>query len=78
MNDSIVTKKLFDKQNSYWYDCIYYLAKHNKWLDNDRFGVGFGKQKIDIWYSIKNNEVELYDGGQLMTEIDFRKYFIFN
>ncbi len=78
VNGSTLTKKLFDKQNSYWYDCIYYLAKHNKWFDNDRFGIGFGKQNIDIWYSVKNNEVELYDGGQSVAEINFRKYFIFN
>jgi hypothetical protein len=78
VNNTVLTKKLFDKPNSYWYDCIYYLAKHNIWFDNDRFGVGFGKKKIDIWYSIKNNEVELYESGQRVAEVDFGKYFIFN
>ena len=77
--DSLTTtKKLFDKKNSWWYDCIYYLARYNKWFDNDRFGIGFGKGKIDIWYSIDKNIVGLYDDGKLVTEIDFGKYFIFN
>ena len=78
INGTIKTKKLFDKKNSWWYDCVYYLARYNKWFDNDKFGVGFGKGKIDIWYSIDKNIVELYDGGQQVTEIDFRKYFLFN
>ena len=71
-------KKIFDKENSWWYDCIYYLARHNKWFDTDRFGIAYGKGKIDIWYSINRNDVELYDDGQLVTEINFRKYFLFN
>lgn len=78
INGSVTTKKLFDKKNSWWYDCVYYLARHNKWFDNDRFGVGFGRGKIDIWYSLDKNDVELYDSGQQVTEIDFKKYFLFN
>lgn len=78
INGTTTTKKLFDKQNSWWYDCVYYLARHNKWFDNNRFGIGFGKGKIDIWYSLDKNAVELYDSGQQVTEIDFRKYFLFN
>lgn len=73
-----ITKMLFEKKNSFWYDCVYYLARYNKWFDNDKFGIGFGKGKIDIWYSIDKNNVELYDNEKLVTEIDFRKYFIFN
>ena len=78
INGIITTKKLFDKKNSWWYDCVYYLARHNKWFDNNRFGIGFRKGKIDIWYSIDKNVVELYDSGQQVTEIDFRKHFLFN
>lgn len=78
INGTTMTKKLFDKENSWWYDCIYYLARHNKWFDNDRFGIGFGKGKINIWYSLDKNAVELYENGQQVTEIDFRKYFLFN
>jgi hypothetical protein len=78
INGVITTKKLFDKKNSWWYDCVYYLARCNKWFDNDRFGIAYGKAKIDIWHSIANNSVELYENGQQVTEIDFRKYFLFN
>jgi hypothetical protein len=78
INGSIETKKLFDKKNSWWYDCIYYLARHNKWFDTDRFGIAYGKGKIAIWYSIDRNDVKLYDDGQLVTEINFRKYFLLN
>ncbi len=78
INGTITTKKLFDKKNSWWYDCVYYLARHNKWFDNNRFGIAFGKGKIDVWYSLDKNVVELYEGGQQVTEIDFKKYFLFN
>jgi hypothetical protein len=78
MNGSVVTKKLFDKKNLWWYDCVYYLARYNKWFDTDRFGIAYGKGKIDIWYSIEKNEVELYEGGQRVTEINFGNYFLFN
>jgi hypothetical protein len=78
INGTITTKKLFDKKNSWWYDCIYYLARHNKWFDNNRFGVGFGKGKIDFWYSLDKKLVELYDNGKQVKEINFKKYFLFN
>jgi len=78
INGITTTKKLFEKKNTWWYDCVYYLARYNKWFDNNRFGVGFEKGKIDIWYSLDKNAVELYDNGQCVTEIDFRKYFLFN
>jgi hypothetical protein len=78
INGINTTIKLFDKRNSWWYDCVYYLARHNKWFDNDRFGIAYGKSKIDIWYSISENSVDLYDDGQKVKEIDFRKYFLFN
>jgi hypothetical protein len=74
----ITTKKLFDKKNSWWYDCVYYLARHNKWFDTDRFGIAYGKGKIDIWYSVEKGGVELYEGGQRVTEINFSNYFLFN
>lgn len=77
MDGSIITKKLFDKKNSWWYDCTYYLARYNKWFDTDRFGIGFGKDKIEIWYSIKKNRVELFENGQPVTGINFKNYFLF-
>lgn len=76
-NDSVITTKLFDKKNTWWYDCIYILARHNKWFDTDKFGIGYKKGPIDIWYSIEQNEVALFDNGKQVTRIDFRKYFLF-
>jgi hypothetical protein len=76
--DSVITKKLFDKKNLWSYDCIYILARHNKWFDTGRFGIAYGKGKIDIWYSLDKNQVELFENGNRVTEIDFGKYFIFN
>jgi hypothetical protein len=78
VNGSVITKKLFDKKNSWWYDCVYYLARYNKWFDTDRFGIAYGKGKIDIWYSIEKNEIEFYEDGQRVAEINFSKYFLFN
>lgn len=78
INGIITTKKLFDKKNSWCYDCVYYLARYIKWFDSDRFGIAFGKGKIDIWYSLNNNSVELFDKGEKVKELDFRKYFLFN
>lgn len=69
--------KLFDKKNIWWYDCVYLLARHNKWFDTDKFGIGYGKGKIDAWYSIDKNEVFLFENGNQVTEIDFKKFFIF-
>jgi len=77
-DNSLITQKLFDKKNQWWYDCIYILARHNKWIDTERFGIGYNKGKIDIWYSLDKNEIELFENGNRVTEIDFGKYFIFN
>ena len=74
---SLIIRKLFDKKNQYWYDCIYILARHNKWFDTDRFGIGYGKGKIDIWYSLDKDEIELFESGNRVAEIDFKKYFLF-
>ena len=76
--NSSITKKLFDKKNQWWHDCVYLLARQNKWFDSDRFGVAYGKGKIEIWYSLEKNDVELYENGDRVTEIDFGKYFMFN
>jgi hypothetical protein len=76
-NGSVIKAKLFDKKNIWWYDCTYFLAKHNKWHDTNKFGIGLAKGKIDIWYSIEDKEVELFENGIRLTEIDFAKYFLF-
>ncbi|MBP9102860.1 MAG: hypothetical protein KBF82_03270 [Chitinophagaceae bacterium] len=77
-NGSSNTHKLFDKKNAWWYDCTYILARHNKWFDKDRFGIGYNKGKIELWYSLENDKVELFENGNRVTVIDFGKYFMFN
>ena len=77
-NGSSNTHKLFDKKNAWWYDCIYTLARHDKWFDTDRFGIGYGKGKIEVWYSLENNKVQLFENGNQVTAIDFGKYVMFN
>ena len=76
-NNVTITKKLFDKKNVWWYDCVYILARHNKWFDPNKFGIGYCKGLVDIWYSIEQNEVALFEGGNRATEIGFKKYFPF-
>ena len=78
IGDSSITRKLFDKKNQWWYDCIYTLARHTKWLDKDRFGISYAQGKIEIWYSLEKDKVELFENGNQVTEIDFSKYFMFN
>jgi len=69
--------KLLDKQNEWWYDYVYILARYSKWFDRDRFGIGYRKGRIDIWYSIEKNEVALFENGNRVTEIDFKNLFLF-
>jgi hypothetical protein len=73
-----ITKKLFDKKNAWWYDCIYLLAQHNKWFDTDRFGISYQKGKIQFWYSIEKNEIALFENGNQVDKINFGKFFLFN
>jgi hypothetical protein len=77
-NNSIATKKLFDKKNTWWYDCVYILARNSKWFDLDKFGISFRKGLIDIWYSINQDEVKLFENHKPISKIDFGKYFVFN
>jgi len=37
------------------------LAKNSKWLDSDKFGINYAKGKIEAWYSIKENQVALFE-----------------
>jgi hypothetical protein len=73
-----ITKKLFDKKNQWWYDCIYILAQHTKWFDKERFGIDYGKGKIKALYSLEKDEVELFENDELVKEINFSKFFTFN
>lgn len=76
-NDSVIKRKLFDKKNAWWYDCVYPLARHAKWFDNGRFGINYRKGGLEIWYSIDQDAVQILENGEQVTEIDFRKYFLF-
>jgi hypothetical protein len=67
--------KLFDKKNVWWYDCVYKICPFNKWFDNDKFGIHYRKGKIDIWYSIEKNEVGLFEMGNRVEVINFKKHF---
>ena len=75
---SSITRKLFDKKNEWWYDCIYILARHTKWLDKESFGINYGKGKIEVLYSLEKDEVEFFEKGNRVRSIDFSKYFMFN
>ncbi len=67
-NGSAVTAKLFDKQNIWWYDCVYLLARHNKWVDKYKFGIAYESGKIDAWLSIEDKEVGIFENGRRVTE----------
>jgi hypothetical protein len=75
---STIRRKLFDKKNQWWYDCIYVLARNTKWFDNESYGIDFGKGKIEIIYSLQKDKVDFFENGEIVTEINFGKYFIFN
>ena len=75
-NGSASKIKLFDKKNVWWYDCVYFLARQNKWLDSNTFGIGY-KGKIEVWYSIVDKKVRLFENGNPVEELDFTKYFLF-
>lgn len=77
-NDSSSKKiKLFEKRNSYWYDCVYPLAQHAKWIDSNRFGISYKKGLIEISYSILEDTVVLTQSGTSVQEVEFSKFFWF-
>lgn len=78
MDRDIKSRKLFDKKNLWCYDCVYYLAKNSKWFDNDRFGIGFGKGKIDIWHSLSEDTVRLFEYGKPVAEVNYSRFFLLN
>ena len=69
--------ELFDKGNQWWYDSIYYMAKHCKWLDNGRFGISINKKIIESWYSVSTDKVVSFEEGEPVENIPFGKYFRF-
>lgn len=77
VNNSTIKAKLFDKINTWWYDCTYLLARQSKWHDLNKFGIAYAKGKIDAWYSLDNGEVGLFENKARVEKIDFEKYFPF-
>jgi hypothetical protein len=73
--DTSAKIKLFDKNNLWWYDCAYYLARYSKWFDSNRFGINYVKGKLEIFYSIVENEVLLLENGKQSETVNFSKYF---
>lgn len=76
-NDKAIRKiKLFEKRNSYWYDCVYSLAQHSKWLDSNKFGIFYSKAPLEIFYSLGEDKVFLFQSGAPVQEIEFSKFFL--
>jgi len=49
--------KLFEKNNSFWYDIAYEMAKNSKWLDNNSFGVYSKKSEKFGYYSLLDDVI---------------------
>lgn len=72
--DGVKTKqKLFDKNNWYWYDEAYKIAKHSKWFDNDRFGIYIKNLNFAIWYSEKDKRVLFEVNGIVHESYNLRR-----
>jgi len=66
IGDGIKVVRLFEKQNSYWYDIAYEMAKNSKWLDNNSFGAFSKRREKFGYYSLQD---DLITG-----KLDFREY----
>lgn len=69
--------KLFEKRNSYWYDCIYKLARYAKWLDSNKFGISYSKGLLEAYYSLTEDKVFLLESGVPVHKIEFSKFFYY-
>jgi hypothetical protein len=52
-------------------------TRHNKWLDKYKFGIAYASGKIDTWLSLEDKGVGIFENGYRVTEIDFKKCFLF-
>lgn len=77
INGEKIERKLFEKPNTFWYDCVYFLSGFSKWLNTDKFGIFFRNGMIECWYSIEEDKVSLFASGKAVQEIKFRNYFTF-
>jgi hypothetical protein len=53
--DNTTRQVLLEKNNWYWYDSSYNMAKSCKWLDNSSFGLY--KNGQNCYYSLESNEI---------------------
>lgn len=75
IKDKIVKRKLFEKKNWYWYDSIYQIAKHNKWIDNNRFGIQMKGLNFSVWYAMPDKKVLFDVNGEVKEDYDVEKIF---
>jgi len=73
--DSKIKVILYEKANSFWYDCSYILTRHTKWFDSERFGIHYPKGKISVWYSLTDKVVCTFQDDLPVEKIDFRRSF---
>jgi hypothetical protein len=70
-----IKRKLFNKQNWFCYDSAYQIAKHNKWLDNNRFGVQMKDLNFSVWYSLNDDKVLFEVNGEVKEQYDLKRMF---
>ena len=73
--DKSIKCKLFDKRNWYWYDSIYQIAKHNRWIDNNRFGILMKDLNFSVWYSVVDDKVLFEVNGKVKEQYNLEKMF---
>lgn len=75
IEDKSIKRKLFDKQNWYWYDSVYQIAKHNRWLDNNRFGILMKDLNFSVWYSLIDDKVLFQVNGEVKEQYNLERMF---
>jgi len=75
IGDKSVSGKLFDKRNWFWYDSAYQIAKHYRWLDNERFGIQIKKLNFSVWYSLADDKVLFEVNGEVKDEYNLERMF---
>ncbi|SKA30714.1 hypothetical protein SAMN04488128_103339 [Chitinophaga eiseniae] len=70
---TILKVRLLEKENGWWYDYAYLLAKHAKWKDGERFGVFYVEGALEIYYSLAHNRLFLLQEGEEVQAIDYEK-----
>ena len=71
-----IKQLLFAKKNSWCYDCVYILLKYSKWLDSDKFGIAYRKNRIVVWFSLEQNKIAFIEKGIEVESINFTNHFL--